>query len=481
MRIVQVNWGWPPKQSGGPIGYVADLSKELFKSGHQVFVFYAGDSDFIGRCFLKREEEEGVKLFSLINSPNNFLGLGFPLKECRESKIEDVFQRFLAEVKPDLVHFHSFLGLCGSLLEISKSLDIINIVSLHNYWFICPRVDLLKPPSYTLCPGPDKGLNCSQCVPRSSIWKMRKAKAKGMLKNFIKSKPGFKRALQRNILRLNKLRRNFVNVEKKNLDSISFLSADPELAPDYLFREKYLRDILSLKADLIIAVSHYVKKRFVDHGIPEKKISVVHSGIKALERLQGIAQNQPDGVHDPLIFGFFGPVLPYKGVHVLVDAFNLLPSGCARLVIYGSGDSDYLLKLMKKANKNVEFKGSFRDLTDILTGFDVTVVPPVWHDNAPLVVLESLASGKPIIGAQIGGIPDFVIDGMNGFLFKPGDPVDLAEKMKKIIESPELIDFFKKNIEPPKSMRQHAREVSYIYQKLIDTKDVRETQEIIKL
>jgi len=481
MRIVQVNWGWPPKQTGGPIGYVADLSKELVKLGHEISVFYAGDSDFRGRCYLNRKMQDGVKLFSFVNSPNNFLSLGFPLKECQEPIIEAIFQELLAEVKPDLVHLHSLLGLCGSILEISKSLDILNVVSLHNYWFICPRVDLLKPPSYTLCSGPDKGWNCSVCAPRPSHWEVTKAKAKGKLKNLIKRRPALKRSLQRTILGLNKLRNSFSAFEEDRADSPISGRPDPKLARDYLFRENYLRSLLSEKADLIVAVSNGVKEIFVNHGIPEEKVLVLHSGIKSRDRLQAFAQSGGDGAHAPLSFGFFGPVLPYKGVHVLVEAFNLLPPGSARLVIYGTGDSDYVLNLMKRAGRNVEFRGTFRDLTDILPEFDVTVIPPIWHDNAPLVVLESLAAGKPIVGAEIGGIPDFVKDGINGFLFKPGDASDLAEKMKRIIESPRLIHSFKENIKPPKSIRQHAGEVSDIYQNLTASRNIRKKRELVEL
>jgi glycosyltransferase involved in cell wall biosynthesis len=481
MRIVQVNWGWPPGQTGGPIGYVADLSKELVALGHEVFVFYAGDTDFGGRSYLHRKVQEGVRLFSLVNSPNNFLSLGFPKEECREAKTEALFQDFLAEVNPDLVHFHSLLGLSASILEVSKSRGVSNVVSLHNYWFICPRLDLLKPPSYTLCSGPSRGWNCSVCAPRPGRWEVRKAKAKGMFKNLIKRRPTLKRCLQRTILGLNRLRSSFSAFDKNRADSPASGRPDPELARDYLFRENCLRSLLSEKADLIVAVSSSVKEIFVNHGIPEEKIIVLHSGIESLDRLQRFARCQTDSLHSPLTFGFFGPVLPYKGVHILVEAFNLLSPGSARLVVYGTGDSSYIRKLMRKANGNVEFGGAFRDLTDILPEFDVAVIPPIWNDNAPLVVLESLASEKPIIGAEIGGIPDFVKDGINGFLFKPGDPFDLAEKMKEVIESPQLIHLFKENIEPPKSMRQHAGEVSDIYQNLIALKDIGEKRALVEV
>jgi len=238
----------------------------------------------------------------------------------------------------------------------------------------------------------------------------------------------------------------------------------------YQFRQEYLRDQLSKNADLIIAVSNAVKDIFVQNGIPENKIMVLHSGIKMAEKLEDFAERNYQEPRNPLIFGFFGPVQPYKGVHILVEAFSKLPLGSAKLLIFGTGPSSYYQRLMSKANPFVEFRGAFDDLSRMLSEFDVAVVPPIWHDNAPLVVLEALSAKKPIIGADIGGIPDFVQDGVNGLLFEPRNPSDLAEKMKKIIDSPQLVKIFRKNIKKQKTMKEHAQDLQQVYDKLINGK-----------
>ena len=489
MKIMQVNWGWSPRQSGGPIGYAADLCKQLVKNGHQVYMFYGGDSNLKRKCYLEYREEEGVNLAGLVNSPNEYSNFGLPLNECKQPIVEHFFEDFLDRVKPELVHFHSLIGLSGSLIELAKKRGIATVVSLHNYWFVCPRVDFLIPPDYRLCPGSDEGSKCASCVPaKEKIWKRKIGNLKNIIKTHIKRNVLLKRTLQKLILNANKLKSRFIHSERKKQEIPSLAPLpDTLMVQGYEFRQKYLRDQLSFNTDLVIAVSNGVKNVFMRNGVPENKIKVLHSGIKMAEKLEIFAQKNDTPPRNPLIFGFFGPVHPYKGVHILVEAFSKLPLGSARLVIYGTGPSRFYLDLMNKTNSYVEFRGAFDDLGKMLMEFDVAVIPPIWEDNAPLVVLESQAAKKPIIGANIGGIPDFVQDGVNGLLFEAGNIEDLASKMKKLTDSPHLVELFKGNIKRPKSMQEHASDMEQVYAQLLgqDKKNITsfklETQNVARV
>jgi glycosyltransferase involved in cell wall biosynthesis len=468
MRLMQVNWGWPPRQTGGPVGYVADLSKELVRRGHQVSVFCAGDYDFRRVCRLSLREENRIELGSLVNSPNLIANSGSPIEECSHPVIEDMFVRFLELNRPQVVHFHSLIGLCGSLPGIAKSLGIPTVVSLHNYWFICPRSDFLRPPDWTLCPGPDAGDRCAQCISPPDSSAQRKALLRHRLKCLIKRSGPLKRLIQRGQM-------SFLRVAHSRLRTNDHCAAPvvsrdpcPEEISSHRYRRQFLKSQLTENADLIIAVSQAVKHQFVKHGIPGKKIRVLHSGLKQAQALEALSKQTDPVAGLPVRFGFFGPVLPYKGVHVLVEAFNRLTPASARLLIFGSGDVKYMVKLMKTANRFVKFKGTFRSLAQILPQFDVAVVPPIWHDNAPLVVLEALAARKPIIGARIGGIPDFVKHGHNGLLFKAGDADDLAGRMNELVQSPQTIERLRRNIQTPSTIEYHTQDMERIYEEMPD-------------
>ncbi|MBF0303670.1 MAG: glycosyltransferase, partial [Desulfamplus sp.] len=109
---------------------------------------------------------------------------------------------------------------------------------------------------------------------------------------------------------------------------------------------------------------------------------------------------------------------------------------------------------------------AFDNLPDILYSMNYGVVPPLWYDNAPQVVFEMMAMKVPVIGADIGGIPDFVKDMDNGILFKPGDKIDLASKISMVVNNREFESKFRKNIVPMKTPDQHAQELEEFYIKL---------------
>src|SRR5690606_18088241 len=103
------------------------------------------------------------------------------------------------------------------------------------------------------------------------------------------------------------------------------------------------------------------------------------------------------------------------------------------------------------------------DIPWICGGQDIGVVPSVWWDNGPQTVMEFLACGLPVLGAEIGGIPDFVTQGVNGLLFRANDRFDLARTLAKLIDEPELAGRLRAGVRPPKTMEAHAAELEQIY------------------
>ena len=99
------------------------------------------------------------------------------------------------------------------------------------------------------------------------------------------------------------------------------------------------------------------------------------------------------------------------------------------------------------------------------------VVPSEWFENCSMVVLESMALGKPVIGSRIGGIPEQVEDGKSGLLFEMGNIHELAEKMKTLSENPKIrIDMGKaarKKLEAEYSLSNHCDELLDIYNELL--------------
>jgi glycosyltransferase involved in cell wall biosynthesis len=126
-----------------------------------------------------------------------------------------------------------------------------------------------------------------------------------------------------------------------------------------------------------------------------------------------------------LRFGFLGQIIPTKGVHALIDAFVADELLDTELWIAGRGEGDYENDLRRRtqAMHNIRWLGYVKP-AELFENIDVLVVPSVWHDTAPLVVLEAASHAVPVLGSDRGGIPE-LIPPSTGWTFDPSDPAGL--------------------------------------------------------
>lgn len=145
---------------------------------------------------------------------------------------------------------------------------------------------------------------------------------------------------------------------------------------------------------------------------------------------------------------YAGRLEPIKGVHVLIDAINMLhlkrPDLKLHIKIVGTGNPAYLLALQNKVRQYgleemVEFTGDIdtQRLCVLLAQAKLTIVPSLWYENLPNSMLESYACGTPVIASRIGSLTASVREGETGFLFEPGDPSSLAERLIYCFDHPE--------------------------------------------
>ncbi len=137
---------------------------------------------------------------------------------------------------------------------------------------------------------------------------------------------------------------------------------------------------------------------------------------------------------------YFGRLIDEKGVNVLLDAAAL--SRDVPLVVVGDGpDLDKLEQQAVLQNlTHVQFVGAKwgEDLDQILRGCRFVIVPSLWHENFPYVILQSFAVGKPVIGSNRGGIPELVAHGERGFVYEATNAVALADAMRLLMEESDL-------------------------------------------
>ena len=442
MRILQVVHGFLPERRGGTEIYTYNLSKELSKN-HEVHIFYPrrikrarGSSPAQYENALHAVEH----VIDIGSKRSRFLSriklLGFK-GTYGNGKVDREFEGLLDAINPDIVHFHHLLDLSASLINIVKLRGLPVVLTLHDFWFICPRINLLKS-DYSVCKGPDiQSRNCFKCYST--------AQAESIAGALVKY--GIPRGVSKALSKAYEL---------------SFMTVTNSC--DFKQRQEYMKSLL-LMVDKLIAPSRFLRNIFIQYGIPGDRIIYSSNGYD-LSAFEGFKRKE----HDKLVFGFAGGVAKHKGVHVLVEAFNKVENENVELRIYGTYDpkSNYFKELQSMIrNDNIKFMGRYTDVREPYSEVDVLVVPSIWYETGgPLVIIEALIAKTPVIASNIGCIPEFIEDGATGLLFETGNAEDLFYKMKLVLENPDLMKKFKSNIKPVKTIQEQAKEIEAIYEDL---------------
>jgi len=208
----------------------------------------------------------------------------------------------------------------------------------------------------------------------------------------------------------------------------------------------------------VVALNNTMKRSIVAKaGVNKAKVVVVPNGVDVEFFRPGIPADdvaERFGLEGRRVVLFVGRVTRGKGVHVLLKAFRVLAKRYPdlKLVVAGplsdrfgeEGVSEYARALMAYAERSLS-EGSYvftgavdRETLRKLYSTAYVCVLPSYFEAFPMVLIEAMASGCPVIGSDAGGIPDIVVDGYNGLLFRRGDYADLASKLKMLLEDESL-------------------------------------------
>ncbi len=159
MKILLVNHTFPPESLAGSEICVLNSARELQKLGHEVVVFFRGHDPSAEEYVIRQDEYEDIPLYT-INHTYRFAQT-FQDIYCN-SAIAARFSYLLHQIKPDIVHFHHLTNLSLSLVEEAKNYGSASVMTLHDYWLLCQRGQMLKR-DLSLCPGPSKE-RCRTCL-----------------------------------------------------------------------------------------------------------------------------------------------------------------------------------------------------------------------------------------------------------------------------------------------------------------------------
>lgn len=448
MRILQLVHSVPFLNQAGTEIYTYNLSLELAKR-HEVYIFSR-------ICNIKQKEYEvtlqiinGIDVY-LIN--NTFKYCNSFEKYYENSAIDKQFAELLDEIKPDIVHIQHLVFFSIGIIKEIKNRKIPIVFTLHDYWLMCPRWHLLRP-----------NLNPCQKVYTSNFDEDCSSCLGEML--------NINRGAKRGYLIFRQFLPNAVTTALKKIyfKYMRYINSDGHCIDMLQERVLKIKELIDL-VDLFISPSNNARDKFIKFGISADKISCICNGVTK-SSFMPIRKDRSN----KLRFAFIGTILPAKGLHILIEAFNKINETDTQLRIYGRLYSyigfEYYLRSLKKMikNKNIKLMGEFNNakIAEIFQEIDVLVVPSIWDENSPLVIQESFLYKTPVIASRIGGIPELICNDISGLLFTPGDKEELQRKMEYVINNSQVIDKLKDKLSRVKSIEDNAREMEEIYRKLI--------------
>jgi glycosyltransferase involved in cell wall biosynthesis len=174
--------------------------------------------------------------------------------------------------------------------------------------------------------------------------------------------------------------------------------------------------------DVYIALSEFARRKFIEGGLPAARIVV---------KGNCVTPDPGPGQGNGAYALFVGRLSEEKGIATLAEAWRRLPD--IPLRIAGDGPLN-----QTKWPAGVTWLGhqSRDEVIGLMKNAAVLVFPSVCYECAPLTILEAFACGLPVIASDVGSVPEFVADGRNGFLFRPGDADDLARQVRRAFEHP---------------------------------------------
>ncbi len=208
----------------------------------------------------------------------------------------------------------------------------------------------------------------------------------------------------------------------------------------FQFLEEMLLSLCSFKHSRIIALTNSDKSRLIELGVAEEAIDVIPNGID-LNEFQRVCLGDFRDRHqvsdETFLALFVGRLHEQKGVEVLLRAAERLKGDDVFFVVVGSGhkEREYKILAQELQVENVLFTGEIgrEELLAAFASSDVFVLPSIF-EGMPYVILEAMASGKPVVASDLPGLSEVIAEGGNGILFKVGSDKDLAEGILRLKE-----------------------------------------------
>jgi glycosyltransferase involved in cell wall biosynthesis len=360
---------------GGAEGYMLDVAEMQRAAGHDVELFGMDHPDTVDGLALRDTFPPEVELEP---PPRGLAGVAAGARMVWSVSSQRGMARALERFQPDVVHCHNiYHQLSPSILAPVRRAGVRCVMTLHDYKLACPSYQML-----------DHGRLCDACVGGSRLEAARHRCKSGSL-----------------------------------------------AASALLSLESSLHHRLGAydPVHVFISPSRFLADVMRRDGIAPERLAVVNHFVEMTEAAAG----QPA---DRSGFVFAGRLSHEKGVDTLVRAVAAMPDGTL-VHVAGDGPERAALEALAAdiAPGRVRFHGRLAkaDLQALVSSCVASVVPSRWHENQPLTILESYAAQVPAVVTGLGGMPELVVDGVDGLVVPMEDPAALAAALASLAADPQ--------------------------------------------
>lgn len=450
MRVVFVAHSYPPEQLGGVASYTQSIAETLAGRGHEVSVLCVDDwLDPSLRHIPEIHEEDRLvggiwtrRLRFNAHATARFL----PLHDVWNPVVERYSQAYYQAYRPDVVHVTGWVGFSPSVMAAAKQCGLPVVLTLTDYGLICPTANLLRGEG-SLCSGRKDGVECLGCTWGTS----------GRTYRVLAPLPISIRTLVANT------GARILGLADKTNNAVSLVAA--------VNARNRLYTHLLRSVDVILSPSEFLRKVFIASGIVSSaRIRYQAHGHDVTAATKGQYKTSSSTIR----FAYIGRIVPYKGIHLLIEAFKKLPEkASATLDIYGDLTElpTYVQELQGLAGSvsTIHFQGRFprQEIGSVLSSVDVLILPSLWYENAPVVIAEAFAARTPVVATDLGGMAEIVRHEQNGLLFQRGSIDDLARQLERFVTEPDLLVRLRSSIGQVKSVEEEAFELEVIYQNIV--------------
>ncbi len=366
----------------------------------------------------------------------------------------EYFANWLKKQEADIYHQHQWEPRCGlPHLRLAKQLGMKTVVSIRLPECLCQRKTLMLY-GETACDGKIDLVRCSRCcdilsrkIPEPAI------EALGHAPLAVLSRAPLPASVYARV------------PVSGTVGSFVRPLAIPALIKA---RQQGLQEMARF-ADRIVTLSQTLHDMLLANGVPQEKLTICRTGIPSTFPNLGPKAEAPI---QPLKVVFLGRWSRTKGIHLLVAALKSLPAEMPiQLTIYGIQDDqryrqEVLAMIGDDARIQVSDPLSREELPSTLKTYDVLAIPSQWFDVRPMAVLEAHALGLPVIGSDMGGIPELIKHEVDGLLVEPTNVADWSHALFRLVSEPELLQRLRQGIQPVRTMRTEAEETVKLYQSL---------------